>query len=93
MKPLDTPHAIASRLDARGLLPMAEAVAAQYRVTLEELFGRRRTRHVSVARAAFWAELRKIDLSYPAIGELVSRDHSTIMSAVKMLQSVQGGGS
>ena len=43
-----------------------------------------RLRHVMAARREFCGELRERGLSYPAIGELVGRDHSTVLAMLRL---------
>lgn len=53
-------------------------------VEADEINGNRRFPSVTKARHLYWACLRKYcGLSYPAIGYLASRHHTTIMVGVK----------
>ncbi len=57
-------------------------VAKKYGVTEEEIYGRKRTKHIAHARNVSIYIIRKVtELSFPAIGKLFDRDHSTIISA------------
>lgn len=69
------------RLAQRGLLGAVEKVARRHHVTMGELLGRRRLAHVVRARHTAWRELRRMGLSYPAIGELWGVDHTTVLAA------------
>lgn len=57
-------------------------VSKKYGVTEEEIYGRKRTKHIASARNISIYIIRKVtELSFPAIGKLFDRDHSTIISA------------
>jgi chromosomal replication initiation ATPase DnaA len=56
-------------------------------ITREAIFARDRRRHVMVARLMLYRELRAYNLSYPTIGRLLGRDHSTILTAVKAAEA------
>jgi chromosomal replication initiation ATPase DnaA len=47
------------------------------------LLGRCRTMSVGRARNALYAALRAAGLSYPEIGALLGRDHTTVMHGVR----------
>lgn len=57
-------------------------VAKKYGVTEEEIYGRKRTKHIAGARNISIYIIRRItEMSFPAIGKIFDRDHSTIISA------------
>lgn len=57
-------------------------VAKTYKVTPEDILGPSRKRHVTDARWVFMKALRaKGRLSFPRIGEIANRDHTTVMHA------------
>ena len=57
-------------------------VSKKYGVTEEEIYGRKRTKHIASARNISIYIIRKVtDMSFPTIGKLFDRDHSTIISA------------
>lgn len=62
---------------------VATAVAQAHGVPLRELLGRRRHASVARARAALYTALRGHGMSYPEIGRLLRRDHTTVMSVVR----------
>lgn len=70
-------------LRERGLVPLVRNVARVYHVTFRELCGRMGTKRVSQARAALWAELHGMGFSYPEIGLMFDRDHTTIIHSVQ----------
>ena len=59
-------------------------VASRHGVTVEEILGPRRHRHIINARFEAIAKVveARPQWSYPTIGKLFNRDHSTIMSAL-----------
>lgn len=75
--------------------PQAETVAIMARVgkpfgvTPEMMQGPRRTRNIAWPRMAAMAAIRaeKPNLSYPAIGTLFNRDHTTILHGVREHQA------
>ena len=57
-------------------------VSKKYGVTEDEIFGRKRTKHIASARNISIYIIRKVtEMSFPTIGKLFDRDHSTIISA------------
>ena len=69
-----------------GLSPSAvlESVVAITGVQSEDINGERRWKSVVRARHLYWALLRRqCHLSYPQIGLLTGRNHSTVMMAIK----------
>lgn len=77
------------RLSALGLLHAAQRIAERHGVSLEDIRGRRRNRTLAKARTQIYALLhmcRDLDgneLSYPEIGALMDRDHSTILKTLR----------
>jgi chromosomal replication initiation ATPase DnaA len=69
------------RLAQRGLLGAVEKLARKHHVTMGEVLGRQRFRHIVAARHAAWRELRAKGLSYPAIAWLWGVDHTTVLAA------------
>lgn len=69
---------------AAGFMPMCEAIARHFSVTVAQIAGPRRTGTVATARTAVMYAIRKYRLwSYPEIGNLFGgRDHTTIMSSL-----------
>ena len=74
---------VAQHLRERGLLDVARDIADAHHVTLDEILGRDRTPHHVRARVVFWAVLRARGLSYPAIGRMVGRDHTSVIATMK----------
>jgi len=66
----------------RGFGADIEDVCTKHFVNERELFGRVRTTELVEARVEFWKRLRAKGLSYPQIGRLVGRDHTTILLAI-----------
>lgn len=71
-----------------------EEVAIEFGYTVDELVGPSKARAVSTARSvAMYAVRKRTDLSFPAIGELFNRDHSTIVTGcgrVEKLMAAHG---
>lgn len=64
--------------------------AAAYGVTVELLMSRNREPMVVRARQEAYWHLRQRELSYPAIGRIFDRDHSTIMAGVRRVDRRRG---
>lgn len=50
-----------------------------FNISIEELIGNRRTHDLTDIRKIVGYELRKTGLSFPTIGRIMERDHSTVM--------------
>ena len=75
---------ILEALSQRDLLELAQVIARKFHIDVREMWARSKTKPGPAARAEFYAHLVDVlGWSYPRIGELVGRDHSTIMYAVK----------
>jgi len=73
-------------LAARDLLELVADVARQHGATVDEVLAQDKTPRVSHARQAVWHALRhhpERRYSYPDIGRLFGRDHSTIIYGVR----------
>jgi hypothetical protein len=73
---------IIRELEIRDLLEIARRVARNHYVTLEELLGRTRRSPEARARHELWYLLYEQIPSFPKLGEIFGRDHTTILSAV-----------
>lgn len=73
---------LADKLRERDLYDQAAAIAACWHLTLRDMF-ESRTRPAPFARVAFYRYLRDLGWSYPRIGELVGRDHTTVIAACR----------
>ena len=58
-------------------------VCAQHGLTKADLIGRSRCLPINRARQEAYYELRAIGLSLPRIGQILHRDHTTIMSGIR----------
>lgn len=77
-------------LEAEEILARAVAL---FGYSLEELFGDQRHKHLMRRRQATLYVLRALtDLSYPELGVLVQKDHSTVMNAVQKVSSEKANG-
>ncbi|MBQ7153292.1 MAG: chromosomal replication initiator protein DnaA [Clostridia bacterium] len=64
-----------------------KATEARYGFSREELCGKDQTRNIAAARHVVIYLIRKItDMSFPSIGKIFSKDHTTIMSAIKNVE-------
>lgn len=70
-------------LRACGLLHVACEIANEHGVTIEAMLGPARHKTVAAARHALMCNLRIRGYSYPEIGRLVGRDHTTVIAAVR----------
>ena len=52
-------------------------------VTLEEIFGPGRTKRVAEARREVWIWMRSKSMSFPEIGKLFNRDHTTVLKTLE----------
>lgn len=71
---------IERRLEERGLLEQCRAIALKHNVLMKEICSRARTKRISEARRKVWKHLHKIGFSFPEIGRLFDRDHTTVVS-------------
>ena len=63
------------------------AIFKKYSIRREDLVGSRRTKEVASARHITIYLIRKItDMSFPNIGKIFGRDHSTIMSSIETIE-------
>jgi chromosomal replication initiation ATPase DnaA len=77
-------EAILDELASRGLLALATKHAFAHHVTLGEILGEGRYRPSVWARQALWCELYSMGhFSYPSLGRLFSRAHTTILAGVQ----------
>lgn len=77
------PRRTEDELADRGLLEDFTHIAQNHHVGLNDVFSRGRMAPVAAARKAMMALLRQRGWSYPAIGKLFGRDHSTVMGALR----------
>lgn len=72
-----------STLEHANLLPLVRAIARQYGCTVEAIVGDRRHKSITHARQAAWYAVYHHgdrSFSYPEIGRMFNRDHTTVMS-------------
>jgi chromosomal replication initiation ATPase DnaA len=68
-----------------GLDGVACVIAQRHALTLPEMFSRDKHEPLPQARAEFYAYMKFVrGWSYPKIGQLVGRDHTTIMNQARM---------
>lgn len=67
---------------------IAQAVCDRYGLSVQQLLSRRRTKHVAVPRqVAMYLCRRLLDASYPRIGDLFGRDHTTALHGVRTIST------
>ena len=64
-----------------------EKVSQKYGISVEDIKGRKRTKEIALVRHRSIYIIRKLtDLSFPAIGKLFGRDHTTIMASLDTVE-------
>jgi chromosomal replication initiation ATPase DnaA len=66
-----------------------EQICDRRRVTVEELMGRSRFKRVCAARKEAYVMLRQERLSFPTIGRMFGRDHTTVVDGVQRYERDQ----
>ena len=61
-------------------------IASQNRVTLHDVMGPSRAQYIVTARFKCYRALRQKGLSYPQIGAIMKRDHTSILYGVRVLE-------
>ncbi len=78
-----------SKSIVRETFPAIAQVADYFKVPLRDLRGSSKARRVSRPRMVAMYLLRQVsELSYPEIGFLLGRDHSTVMSGIRKVTSL-----
>lgn len=72
--------------DARSIV---EQVARRHAIGILELMGSDRSRRLVRPRWHAYSALREAGFSYPVIGKIMNRDHSTVMHGVRMMAELQ----
>lgn len=72
--------------DARAVL---EQAAWRHHVSVGDILSKSRLREVVRARQEAAWEFRQLNLSYPQIGAILGRDHSTVLLAVRKIDAQQ----
>lgn len=73
---------------SRRVLRMVEEVAAKHRLTVPIIMGTSRdVASVAARHEAWWTVWRETGLSYPRLGALFRRDHSSILHGVRKHQA------
>lgn len=77
--------AVRANLRRAGVLAGVERVAEKHGVTLEDIAGKSRIRHIVAARHEAWALVRwTLGWSYPAVAIMFGGvDHTTVIIAVR----------
>ncbi len=65
-----------------------DQVSKKYDVTVDDLKSKKRTKEIASARHISIYLMRKLtDMSTPAIGKIIGRDHTTIMNSLDVIES------
>lgn len=84
-------HSFAARLRALGVMKAAKQITKKHGTNLREVYARDRRPHVVKARyAILWVIRRKFGWSYPSLGKLINRDHSSVMNGMNRYQEEEG---
>ena len=76
-----------AELTARRLALIADHVGHALRVDREKLRGKWRSQHIAFCRQVAMFICRQLSAaSFPSIGELFDRDHSTVMAACQVIE-------
>lgn len=76
------------RLSQTGVLEIMRAEVARRGVLMTEIFSRDQTAHIASARAELMLIVReRLGWSYPAIGKLFGRDHTTVIIACRKAEA------
>lgn len=88
-------YTLAESAKAAGLDGEIEAFllsrAQDFGIPLERIISKNRKRYLVRARHQIILELRDKGLSYPKIGKLLKRDHSTVFYAAQKLRIMRRG--
>ena len=64
-----------------------EETARKYNVTVGDILGKSRRKDIKTARnVAMYIIKRILDMSFPAIGKMMDRDHSTVYSNIQAVE-------
>lgn len=80
-------HEIRRALEARGFLGLAEEIAVEMHVELDDMLGPGRMSDATRARHELYRAIREHDLSYPAIAKIFGVDHTTVMNGVRQART------
>lgn len=72
---------------------MAKEVCGFYEIPIRVMFGPHRHRLASHPRSvAMWLARKKFELSYPDLGMIFKRDHSTVIASIRKINDIYKGG-
>lgn len=63
-------------------LAVIRGVADDFGVSFERIMGNLRTKKVVIARREAYRRCREMGLSYPEIGYIMNRDHTTVLYGI-----------
>jgi hypothetical protein len=74
-----TPKEFCTFAKERGLWKSCEEIVKDNHCTMPEVFAKCGPARVRVARRDIWVFLRARGMSYPEIGDIFNRDHTTVL--------------
>lgn len=80
------PSVLLAGLEKYGAAAELHALALQHFTTALDVLGHSRRANIVAARRAFVLALRARHLSWPVIGDLVGRDHTSVMVLARPLE-------
>jgi chromosomal replication initiation ATPase DnaA len=83
-------NTVRNRLVQRSLFTLAQDIADRCGFSVNTLLGRGRTASVMRGRRELYSALRDRGLSYPEIGWLLGRDHTTVLYGVRAWRRENG---
>ena len=73
----------------KQLLSIEKAICKAAGVSVEDIDTRNREQNIADARAAIWLIAREyLHYSYPVLGKMYKRNHTTVMAGVKKIKSM-----
>lgn len=73
-----------------GLLDKLESLSMEHHVPFEAVLSEGRAKQTMKARLACYQYLRSLDMSFPEIGRVMLRDHTTVLVALKRDRAKRG---
>lgn len=84
-----SPDAIVARVHEMGGGRVLDSLAREYLVPSREIVGTSRFMTCTAARHRLWFILRStLNLSYPELGAMFDRDHTTIMAGCRKAEEI-----
>ncbi len=81
MTSTETGLSLAQRAIMRGVDDLVRGACTLFGITEREFYSVRKVRPIPEARAVAWIAMRQRGMSYPEIGWVTGRNHTTILTA------------